>query len=97
MSTSTKTPASIRQRGPGASHENAKAPLQIKKPPPDLDLRRNPLIGGSKGATMAGVTPDELEESQGANTVEGDVENDVNPQGGIDKAVGRNARRTPHV
>jgi hypothetical protein len=30
MSTSTKTPKSIRQGGPGASHENAKAPLEIK-------------------------------------------------------------------
>jgi hypothetical protein len=70
---------------------------QKTKQPSDLDLHRNPLIGGSKGATMAGVTPDELEQSQGANTIEGDVENDVNPQGGIDKAVGRNARRTPHV
>ncbi len=28
MSTSTKTRASIRQGGPGASHENAKAPLE---------------------------------------------------------------------
>lgn len=28
MSTSTKTPNSIRQGGPGASHENAKAPLE---------------------------------------------------------------------
>ena len=70
---------------------------QKTKKPSDLDLRRNPLIGGSKGATMAGVTPDELEQSQGANTIEGDVENEVNPQGGIDKAVSRNARRTPHV
>ncbi len=39
MSTSTKTPASIRQGGPGASHENAKAPLDIKKPPADSDSR----------------------------------------------------------
>lgn len=33
MSTSTKTPASIRQGGPGASHENAKEPLHVEKPP----------------------------------------------------------------
>lgn len=35
MSTSTKTPNSIRQGGPGASHENAKAPLEVKKPAAD--------------------------------------------------------------
>lgn len=33
VSTSRKITATIRQGGPGASHENAKAPLQIKKPP----------------------------------------------------------------
>jgi hypothetical protein len=58
--------------------------------PTDADLKGNPLIGGSKGTTMAGVTPDELEESEGDNTIEGDVENDTNRQGGIDKASGRN-------
>ena len=42
--------------------------------PTNVDLVRNPLIGGSKGATMAGVTPDELEEFEGANTFEGDIE-----------------------
>ena len=35
MSTSTKTRASIRQGGPGAAHENAKARTEIKKPPAD--------------------------------------------------------------
>jgi len=53
--------------------------------PTDADLRRNPFIGGSKGTTMAGVSPEELEELEGATTIEGDVENDTNPQGGIDK------------
>ena len=57
--------------------------------PTDADLRGNPLIGGSKGATMARATPDDLEASEGSNTIEGDVENDTNAQGGIDKAVGR--------
>lgn len=33
MFTSTKIPASIRQGGPGASHENAKAPLESRNPP----------------------------------------------------------------
>ena len=40
MSTSTKTPASIRQGGPGASHENAKEPLHVSKPPADDPQRR---------------------------------------------------------
>ena len=49
MSTSTKTPASIRQGGPGASHENAKAPLQIKKPPPDDGRRQRSSVSGGGG------------------------------------------------
>ena len=63
--------------------------------PTNVDLVRNPLIGGSKGTTMAGITPDELEEFAGANTFEGDIENDTNPQGGIDKAEVRDRRRGP--
>jgi len=35
--------------------------------PTNVDLVRNPLIGGSKGTTMAGISPDELEEFEGAN------------------------------
>src|SRR3981189_115337 len=69
----------------------SKHPKQNK--PSDADLYRNPLIGGSKGTTMAHVTPDELEQLEGVNTIEGDIENDTNPQGGIDKAEVRNARR----
>ncbi len=46
------------------------------------DLDRNPGIGQSKGAFAAGVSPDLIE---GDNTVEGDVENDPNPQGGVDE------------
>jgi hypothetical protein len=49
MSTSTKTPASIRQGGPGASHENAKAPLEIKKPPADTDNRSKSKVSGGGG------------------------------------------------
>ena len=66
--------------------------------PSDADLRRNPMIGGSKGATMAGATPDELEEAQGVNTFEGDVGNDTNRHGGIDKPVRRQgAHRRPRA
>jgi len=64
--------------------------------PTDADLKGNPLIGGSKGAAMAGVTPDDLETLQGENTIEGDVENDVNAQGGVDKPVAR-AGKTPRT
>lgn len=53
--------------------------------PSDADLRGNPLIGASKGARRAG-----------ANTVERDLENDVNRQGGIDKAVLRSGRGAPN-
>jgi hypothetical protein len=49
MSTSTKTPASIRQGGPGASHENAKDPLHIKKPPADDPQRRHSKVSGGGG------------------------------------------------
>jgi hypothetical protein len=38
---------------------------------------------------MAGMTPDDLEALQGENTIEGDVENDTNASGGIDKDVAR--------
>jgi hypothetical protein len=65
--------------------------------PSNADLHRNPLIGGSKGASMAQVTPDELEEFEGANTIEGDIENDTNAQGGINKAEVRNRRRAPPI
>lgn len=66
---------------------------QIKTTTPtDADLKGNPLIGGSKGTTMAGITPDDLDASQGASTIEGDVENDTNERDGIDKAVARGGR-----
>ena len=48
MSTSTKTPASIRQGGPGASHENAKEPLHVEKPPAD-----DPNVGTAKYPEVA--------------------------------------------
>ena len=49
MSTSTKTRASIRQGGPGAAHENAKAPLHIEKPPADDPQRRHSKVSGGGG------------------------------------------------
>jgi hypothetical protein len=65
--------------------------------PSDADLYRNPMIGGSRGMTMAQVTPDELVEFEGVNTIEGDIENDTNAQGGIDKAEVRDRRRRPPI
>lgn len=55
--------------------------------PSEKDMRDNPLIGGSKGATMGGISPDDLEDALGENTIEGDRENDVSIGGGIDKDV----------
>lgn len=46
MSTSTKSRASIRQGGPGAAHENAKARTEIKKP-------RTIRNGGTAGCQVA--------------------------------------------
>src|SRR4051812_23936572 len=63
--------------------------------PSDADLYRNPMIGGSKGAAMAQVTADDLEEFAGENTIEGDIENDTNPQGGIDKAEVNDRKEAP--
>jgi hypothetical protein len=49
MSTSTKSPNTIRQGGPGASHENAKAPLDIKKGQPDHPQREHGKVSGGGG------------------------------------------------
>ncbi|WP_448043015.1 hypothetical protein [Bradyrhizobium liaoningense] len=49
MSTSTRTPNSIRQGGPGASHENAKAPLKGKNPPADNTGRSHSRVSGGGG------------------------------------------------
>jgi hypothetical protein len=51
----------------------------------DRDLRGNPGIGQSKGGyAMAGAKDgslDDLEDAEGVNTVEGDVENEAGPFG----------------
>ena len=49
MSTSKKTPNSIRQGGPGASHENAKKPLEVKKPPADDESDSRSRVSGGGG------------------------------------------------
>jgi hypothetical protein len=65
MSTSTKTPASIRQGGPGASHENAKAPLEIKKPPGDDELPGRSSVSGGGGEQDAHHTHDPASKGSG--------------------------------
>jgi hypothetical protein len=49
MSTSKKSPNTIRQGGPGASHENAKAPLKIDKPPADDERGSHSNVSGGGG------------------------------------------------
>lgn len=49
MSTSKKHPNTIRQGGPGASHENAKAPLEARKPPADNHRRQRSKVSGGGG------------------------------------------------
>jgi len=58
----------------------------------DADLKHNPMIGGSEGTTISGTMVDDLEDLQGGSTIEGDIENDINPQGAV--AQGRVGRKT---
>jgi hypothetical protein len=55
--------------------------------PTDADLKSNPGIGASKGTTMSGEDPHAI---MADSTVEGDVENETTPEGGVDPGhVGR--------
>ena len=49
MSTSTKARSTIRQGGPGASRENAKAPLESKRPGADNARRGRSKVSGGGG------------------------------------------------
>lgn len=61
-----------------------------RDPKLDADLRANPGIGQSKGAYAMGG---DLDYAEGDNTVEGDVENDTNPSGGVPEGrLGRTNR-----
>lgn len=51
------------------------------KHPSDTDLKSNPGIGASPGM-IKGV--DDIEEEDGDNTFEGDIENDAGLGGGVD-------------
>lgn len=48
MSTSTKTPASIRHGGPGASHQDASDPVKIDKKAAEETRRGNVSGGGGE-------------------------------------------------
>ncbi|MCK1337220.1 hypothetical protein IVB38_14590 [Bradyrhizobium sp. 38] len=63
--------------------------------PSEKDIHENPLIGASKGVTMAGASAEDFEEIIGENTIQGDLENDVNAVGGIDKNVARGGSHRP--
>ena len=52
----------------------------VAGPKQDEDLKANPGIGQSKGAYASG---EELDDAEGDNTVEGDIENDPEPDGSI--------------
>ncbi len=62
--------------------------------PSDADLRHNPLIGGSKGVVMAQATIDDLADLEGANTFEGDLDNDTNSEGGLEELESRSVRES---
>ncbi|NPU09670.1 hypothetical protein HL666_02690 [Bradyrhizobium sp. 83002] len=66
MSTSTKTEASIRQGGPGASHENAKEPLHIDKPQAEDPQRRHSRVSSGGGERDSHHTHEP--DSKGGNT-----------------------------
>jgi hypothetical protein len=68
--------------GDGRAHDITARELELLG-----DLDRNPGIGASKGATMAGADADDIDEAMqdAENTFEGDVENDAGPRGfGVD-------------
>ena len=57
------------------------------RPERDPDLKRNPGIGQSKGAFAAGG---KLEDIEGENSVEGDVDNDPEASGAVNpRRLGR--------
>jgi len=68
MSTSTKTPNSIRQGGPGASHEDAKAPLHVEKPPADDPQRDHSRVSGGGGERDVHHTHNETGKGKGRLT-----------------------------
>ncbi len=65
----------------------AKHPKTKPEERPRSDLDVDPGIGRSKGATMTGENPRDLD---GGSTFQGDVENQTTREGGVDpKRMGR--------
>jgi len=61
-----------------------------RESPFQSDLKRNPGIGQSKGTFATGL---DIEEIEGENTVEGDIENDPSPSGAVpERKLGRTNR-----
>lgn len=76
--------AANRHPPPDAREDYEINPDDIETPD---DLERNPGIGASKGATMAGADADDVDDlyADGENTFPGDVENDAGRPGtGVD-------------
>jgi hypothetical protein len=69
MSTSQKHPATIRQGGPGAAHENAKAPLEVKKPPADAPHRQHGKVSGGGGEHDSHHSHDPRKKGGGSRSV----------------------------
>jgi hypothetical protein len=67
MPTSEKTPASIRQGGPGASHENAKAPLEVDKTSSDATSGRRSRVSGGGGENDSHHTHNAKSKGGGSN------------------------------
>ncbi len=68
--------------GDGRAHDITARELELLG-----DLERNPGIGASKGATMAGADADDIDDlmEDAENTFKGDVENDAGRAGmGVD-------------
>lgn len=72
MSTSSKSPNTIRQGGPGASHENAKTPLDPKKPPSDpTEARGRSKVSGGGGERDSHHTHDAEKKGGGTHPAHG--------------------------
>jgi hypothetical protein len=66
----------------GSKHAKARGGSPFRS-----DLDRNPGIGQSKGTFATGA---DIEEIEGENTVEGDIENDPSPSGAVpERKLGR--------
>ena len=97
--TASRTPCLLRKRfqrafvkaAPGASHENAKAPLKITKPPADSDRRRKSSVSGGGGKRDSHHTHEP--ERKGGGTRPARSQRQSNDQ----KAGDRSHAKTPNL